>query len=219
MEAPALLPACTFPPLAWFRMAQTPGAQVCVHENYVKQSLRNRVALVDAQGPKELTLPVHRRSAPSRSLADIRFTANVSPELLLKVLRTNCGSSPFFDHYFPDVEDWANEHLHEGNSWLEAALASTRWGCDMLGWAHPETTQTFTKGDSWDDWRPKTRWAQMDEVRYPQVFEDRLGFVGGRSILDVLFHVGPETPFLPSPYGNSDPSSHGAASRTHPGRS
>ena len=27
---------------------------------------------------------------------------------------------------------------------------------------------------------------------YPQVFEDRNGFIGGRSILDAIFHGGPE---------------------------
>jgi len=206
--APALLPAATFPPLAWFQLANREGSTVCVHENYVKQSLRNRIALVDAQGATHLTMPVHRRSAETRSVQDVKFTAGATPDLLLKSLRTNCGSTPFFEHYFPEVEEWAHAHLQPGLSWLDAALASTRWACHALGWTHPEVSQSYQDGSGWDDWRPKARWSGLPETRYPQVFEDRLGFAAGRSILDVLFHLGPEAPFLPSPHGNSDPAPH-----------
>lgn len=208
MDAPALLPAATFPPLVWFRLAKQEGAQVCIHENYVKQSLRNRIALVDTQGATHLTLPVHRRSATTRSVQDVLFTDAANPDLLLKSLRTNCGSAPFFEHYFPEVEDWAHTYLQPGLPWLEAALASSRWACNALSWTHPEASQSYDDGATWDDWRPKSRWANLTESRYPQVFEDRLGFVAGRSILDVLFHLGPEAPYLPSPHGNSDTASH-----------
>ena len=104
---------------------------MCVHEHFVKQSLRNRVALVNTQGPIDVSLPVHRRGAATRLVKDIVFTDAVDPGMLLKVLRTNCGRAPFFDHYFPDIEVWAEDHLHPGSSWLEAALASTVWSCEM----------------------------------------------------------------------------------------
>ena len=201
MPAPPLLPAATFPPMTWFRLASLPNATVCVSENFVKQSLRNRVALVNTQGPIEVSLPVHRRRAASRSSKDVMFTAAVKPTLLLKVIRTNCGRAPFFDHYFPDIEDWAQRHLNPGQPWLDAALASTKWSCDMLGIEHPLSSTKFDNGEAWDDWRNKARWKHVDRHRYPQVFEDRLGFVPGRSILDVLFHLGPEASTLHSQHG------------------
>ena len=205
MPAPPLLPAATFPPLMWFHLAQKERATVCVHENFVKQSLRNRVALVNTQGPIDVSLPVHRRGAATRSVKDIVFTDAVSHGMLLKVLRTNCGRAPFFDHYFPDIEVWAEDHLNPGSSWLEAALASTAWVCEMMGMSHPSVSTQFEQGDAWDDWRVKSRWKSVASERYSQVFEDRLGFVGGRSILDVLFHLGPEAATLPSRHGNHDP--------------
>lgn len=208
MDAPALLPAATFPPLAWFHLAQHPQARVCVHEHYIKQSVRNRIALVNSQGPASVTLPVSRRTAPSRGVQHLFFTEKTNPNLILKALRTNCGSAPFFEHYYPDVEEWAHSYALPGHSWLEAALASTQWVCAAVGWSHPESTSAYHDGTSWDDWRPKSRWKTLSTPRYPQVFEDRLGFVPGRSILDVLFHLGPETPSLPSPHGNFHSASH-----------
>ena len=204
MPKAPLLPAATFPPLTWFHLAQREGAHVCRHENYVKQSLRNRVSLVNPQGPTTVTLPVHRRGASTRSVQDIVFTDAVHPELLLKVLRTNCGRAPFFEHYFPEIEDWAHRQLKAGQSWLDAAEASVQWACDTLGTPLPAPTSTYESGDGWDDWRPKARWNDVDTPRYPQVFEDRLGFVSGRSILDVIFHLGPEASSLPSRHGNHD---------------
>lgn len=204
MNRAPLLPVATFPPLMWFQLAKLPGATVCVHENYVKQSLRNRIALVNTQGPVDFTFPVHRRSAASRGVQDLFFTDAARPEALLKVLRTNCGSAPFFDHYLPEIEAWAVQHLRPGNSLLEAAWASLEWACHELGTPLPARSASYESGENRDDWRPKNRWRSLNTPRYPQVFEDRLGFVPGRSILDVLFHVGPEAALLPSQHGNQD---------------
>ncbi len=205
MPAPPLLPAATFPPLTWFQLAKEDQATVCVHEHFVKQSLRNRVALVNPQGAIDVSLPVHRRGAATPSVKDIAFTNAVRPGMLLKVLQTNCGRAPFFDHYFPEIETWAEAHLKPGRPWLDAALSSTAWGCDMLGMPHPARSVQFEQSARWDDWRVKARWKTACTDRYPQVFEDRLGFVSGRSILDVLFHLGPEAATLPSRHGNHHP--------------
>ena len=59
--------------------------------------------------------------------------------------------------------------------------------------AHPPVTQRYHEHVPHDH-RPKSAWRGLATPTYPQVFEDRLGFVAGRSILDVLFHVGPEAP-------------------------
>ena len=203
MPKAPLLPAATFPPLIWFHLARREGAHVCGHENYVKQSLRNRVALVNPQGATTVTLPVHRRGAFTRSVQDIVFTDAVHPELLLKVLRTNYGRAPFFEHYFPEIENWSHCYLKSGQSWLDAALASTTLASNWLGQAHPALTPSYLEAEPHSDWRLKARWLGVSSAPYPQVFEDRLGFVGGRSILDVVFHLGPEAASLPSRHGDT----------------
>ena len=201
--ARAILPAALFPPAAWFEVARKPDSLVCQHEHYVKQSLRNRIALVQSQGPCFVTVPVHRRGASSRSLRDILFTDKVDPGVLLKPLCTNCGRAPFFEHYMDDVERWSFDHLQPGRSWLDAALASTTLASNWLGQAHPALTPSYLEAEPHADWRLKARWLGISSAPYPQVFEDRLGFVGGRSILDVVFHLGPEAASLPSRHGDT----------------
>ena len=201
--ARAILPAALFPPAAWFDVAQKPDTLVCQHEHYVKQSLRNRIALVQSQGPCFVTVPVHRRGAASRGLHDILFTDKVHPDLLLKPRQTYCGSAPFFEHYIDNVERWSHDHLRPGGSWLEAALASTALACEWLGRDHPRLTSSYLTVDHGKDWRQKRLWRIASTAPYPQVFEDRLGFVEGRSILDVVFHLGPEAASLPSRHGDA----------------
>ena len=199
----AILPAALFPPAVWFDVARSPETLICRHEHYVKQSLRNRIALVQSQGPCFVTVPVHRRHAASRGLEDILFTSKVNPGVLLKPLRTNCGSAPFFEHYMDDVERWSHLHLKPGGSWLEAALASTVMASGWLGQPHPSLSPSYLIVEPRQDWRRRDLWREASPVHYPQVFEDRLGFVGARSILDVVFHIGPEAASLPSRHGDS----------------
>lgn len=205
MAFPPLLPAATFPPLAWFHLALRQGSRVCIHENFVKQSLRNRICLVDSCGPMHVTFPIEKPNRLYRDTRGIRFSDKVHPSLLLKVLQTNCGKAPFYEHYLPDITEWANTWLQPGQFMTQAALSSTQWACSSLGWDHPELTSEYLDGMDWDDWRPKARWKAIKTPRYPQVFEDRLSFVSGRSILDVLLHVGPDTRDLPSCHGNDSP--------------
>ena len=172
-----LLPTATFPPLAWFHRAQHSGVEACVHEHYVKQSLRNRVALVGPEGPFDLSLPVHRRGASTRNIRDVLFTDRVEPKAFLRVLQTNCGRAPFFDHLLPEVEAWAHEHLVPGAPLLEASLASTRWACHWLGMAHlshPEIPRTRPS-------RPPTqvRLAWLGHPHLPPSVRRSLGFCGG----------------------------------------
>ena len=202
-SAGAILPAALFPPAVWFDVARKPTTLVCQHEHYVKQSVRNRIALVQSQGPCFVTVPVHRRGAASRGLHDILFTDKVHPDVLLKPLRTNCGSAPFFEHYMDDVDRWSHDHLQPGGSWLDAALSSTALASEWLDQAHPALTPSYLKVEPHQDWRKKEPWQSASTAPYPQVFEDRLGFVGGRSILDVVFHLGPEAATLPSRHGES----------------
>ena len=78
--------------------------------------------------------------------ADIVFTDRIAPGMLLKGLQTHCGRTPYFDHYFPEIEAWAHAHLLPGNAWLDAAIASTQWACEAMGFAHPERSSAYIDG-------------------------------------------------------------------------
>jgi hypothetical protein len=190
-----ILPACPFPPLSWYHLAYSPGstATIEVHDNYIKQSIRNRILLANSSGPWDLTLPVHRRNADSRLIRDIIFTDQMNPQFILKNIKTAYGSAPFYIHFEDSLTELLNRCGNPGDSLLAFNIATIRWVESELGLSQTPTSSSFIK-DYDSDLRHKSSLISNDWVYkpYPQVFEDRNGFISGRSILDAIFHGGPE---------------------------
>ena len=190
-----ILPACPFPPLSWYKLAYSEGAAsvIDIHENYIKQSLRNRMLLANSQGVWDLTLPVHRRNMESRAMKDVLFTDQMDPGLLLKNIKTAYSSAPYYEHFEESLMELFGEFGNPGQSLLEFNLATLDWVVEELGISSIEVSKEYIKVAE-SDFRKKgvlnsEKWIYTE---YPQVFEDRNGFLKGRSILDAIFHGGPE---------------------------
>lgn len=190
-----ILPCCPFPPLSWYSLAynEKSDSLIDVHENYVKQSLRNRILLANSQGVWDFTLPVHRRNAESRLMKDIVFTDKMDPAFLLKNIRTAYSSSPYFEHFETSLTELFETMGNPGQSLLDFNLATIRWIEDELGITPINTSGSYIETTE-NDYRAKTALTNRNwhYSPYPQVFEDRNGFIAGRSILDAIFHGGPE---------------------------
>ena len=191
-----VLPCCPFPPLSWYHLAyqNDKSAVIEVKDNYIKQSIRNRILLSNSQGVWDFTLPVHRRNADSRLIEDIVFTDQMDPIFLMKNIKTAYGSSPFYEHFEDSLERLFNEFGNPGQSLLEFNLQTIRWVEEELGLKSVETSSEYMKCEDELDFRIKSKLTSnsWQYKPYPQVFEDRNGFIGGRSILDAIFHGGPE---------------------------
>tara|TARA_B110000444_G_C18764295_1_gene559126 strand:- start:579 stop:1199 length:621 start_codon:yes stop_codon:yes gene_type:complete len=190
-----VLPLCPFPPIAWFHLAYGGfGAIVDVHENYVKQTIRNRIILANSNGRWELTLPVNRRAANSRLYIDIVFTDEMSPDFLIKHLKTAYGSAPFYEHFEDSLVALINKYGNPNQSLLEFNLQTLEWIREELGIGNLMFSEEYINTDNKDH---RIKGSFSDKIwsykPYPQVFEDRNGFVGGLSVLDAMFHGGPES--------------------------
>jgi len=200
-----VLPSCPFPNLAWYSLAYSKEGNssendvyIDVNENFVKQTLRNRISISDAQGEKFITLPVHRRNANSRSIADIYFTESINPKGIIRTIRTAYGASPFFDHFSDSLFEFIETFGKPGGSLLIFNLESLKWVESELGLS----TATFKTSEFYiepssrvNDFRINGALSNKNWIfkKYPQVFEDRNKFIDGLSILDALFHGGAET--------------------------
>nr|MBC8150913.1 WbqC family protein [Bacteroidota bacterium] len=186
-----ILPACPFPNLAWYKIALSEGeVLIDIHENYVKQTDRNRIFIADAHGAKFITLPVHRRNADSRSMSDVVFTEAMIPKVIMRHITTAYSSAPFFEHFERELMAFFEEFGTPGKSLLEFNLASLRWVEQMTDLKqeggmverskYTEPVEMFE-----GDFRKKG--ALSNQVwsykRYAQIFEDRNGFIEGRSVL------------------------------------
>ena len=198
-----VLPSCPFPSLAWCQIAYNSDASgenivVDIHENFVKQTMRNRMLLSSTQGEMMITLPVHRRTASSRLLSDILFTDEVSSTILMRHLRTSYGAAPYFEHYEDSLTKFFDTYAKPGLPLIDFNLGSLRWLEDEFGLKRISSSSNYIQHSELKsqikDLRSKNSFSNKYWTydRYPQVFEDRNDFVSGCSVLDGVFHGGPE---------------------------
>ena len=184
--------------MAYNTDAPSQDVVVDIHEHFVKQTMRNRMRLSNAQGEMMLTLPVHRRTASSRALSDIRFTEDISPTILMRHLRTGYGAAPYFEHFEHSLIQFFETYAKPGLPLLDFNLGSLRWLEDEFELKSVASSSNFMRHSDLEhpsnDFRTKESFTRENWTfdRYPQVFEDRNDFIGGCSVLDGIFHGGPE---------------------------
>ena len=192
-----VLPACPFPSLAWCQIAYNTDTHsqdivVDIHEHFVKQTMRNRMRLSNAQGEMMITLPVHRRTASSRALSDIRFTEDISPTILMRHLRTGYGAAPYFEHFEHSLIHFFETYAKPGLPLLDFNLESLRWLEDEFELKSVASSSHFMRHSELkypsNDFRTKESFTSdnWSFERYPQVFEDRNDFYFAAKILQPL---------------------------------
>jgi hypothetical protein len=110
---------------------------------------------------------------------------------------TSCyNKSPWFDYYRDELEELYSRPYHNLMEWN---IDGFKWVCDKMsiktGWSLSETYNKNYVDDDVLDWRNHLKPSTINKLyphakRYPQVFEDRFGFVPNLSVLDHLFCAG-----------------------------
>lgn len=172
------------------------------HENYIKQTYRNRCMILSANGAMPLSIPVDKAMPGKCPIRDIRLSDhNPWQTLHWRSIEAAYNSSPFFEYYRDAIEPYFQQKwdfLFDFDIALQEAILSC---LDM----NPDITFTdsFQKEVSSDvlDLRyslePTTEPFQVDqnykEISYYQVFDKKFGFISNLSIIDLLFNMGPES--------------------------
>jgi hypothetical protein len=115
-----------------------------------------------------------------------------------KTITSLFNKSPWFDYYRHDLEDIYRKRFDFLMDWN---LACFEWAADKMAikakvsLSEKRLDESDLNGEKTEDWRGRLMPATINKVfpqpkRYPQVFEDRLGFVPNLSILDYLFCTG-----------------------------
>lgn len=195
-----LLSTAYFAPVRYFsKLISYPEIYIEQHENFVKQTYRNRTVILGANGPIPLIVPVEKGRDRKVTIKDLRIAYDEEWQRNhWRTIFSAYNSSPFFEYYADDIETFFrkkpvflfdfNQQITETILELIEAEVNIKLTDDFE--QIPENCLNFREQIS-----PKLHLINPDphfEVQpYTQVFSEKFGFVPDLSILDLLFNEGP----------------------------
>ncbi len=169
------------------------------YENFQKMSFRNRYIVSGANSAITLSIPIVGGREQKTLITEVRINNATNWQLNhWRTLLSAYSKAPFFEFYSQDIKAL----IFSGEDFLFSLnIKILTWLCNALKInAVIEFTDQFIAHYENDlDYRnhflPKS--FQENTInwlpKYPQVFEDRLGFQPNLSILDLMFCQGPNS--------------------------
>ncbi|MEO7531280.1 MAG: WbqC family protein [Sediminibacterium sp.] len=167
------------------------------YESYQKMSFRNRCMVAGSNGVVGLSVPLEKGRGQKELMKDVRISHSANWRVQhLRTIESCYSRSPFFEFYRDGV--WALLEKEE-NFLLDQNLKILDWLKKVLKCnGEISLTEEYQKTyppeivDCRNRLVPKNYAQQVNDLRYTQVFEDRIGFAPNLCILDLLFCCGPE---------------------------
>ena len=166
------------------------------HENFVKQSYRNRCKIYGANGELSLSIPVKRDNVKTK-ISDLVIDYDTNwPKLHWKSIESAYRSSPFFEYYqdeFIPFYEKKYKFLFDFNTEMQNMILE-HLDIDV----NVKLTHKYTSAQElkFDDFRekihPKKSYSQdnFKLIEYTQVFHEKHSFIPNLSIIDLLFNEG-----------------------------
>ncbi len=176
------------------------------HETYPKQSWRNRCRIVTASGVQDLSIPVSRPRGRYSKTGEVMIKPSGPWRgKHWRAIRSAYGKAPYFAYY----EDlfaplFLEKHSATGEVPLitfNEHLLTAVFRCLGVP-VRLSKTASFSKNpvslhDLRDRFSPKASRQHPATFSgwpgYHQVFSDRLGFIPNASVIDLIFHLGPDS--------------------------
>ena len=106
-----LLSTTYFGPVQWYQKLNRHRCIIEQHDNFVKQTYRNRCVIASANGPQTLTVPIERYDGMKCAMRDIRISDHGNwRHLHWQALVSAYGETPFFEYYADDIRPFFEEH-------------------------------------------------------------------------------------------------------------
>jgi len=197
MEKSILLSSHYFPSIAYFELlVKYENILIDFGEHFVKQSYRNRCIIYTSNGSLPLSIPVIRNNKTIVNEVLLESNSNWKNSHW-KAISSAYNSSPFFEFYEDDLK---NVFFKDYKSLPELNTALLSHICKEIGIVISINTSKLyvEKSETNLDFRnlinAKKNYIQANNYpRYIQTFEEKHGYIKNLSILDLLFHEGPET--------------------------
>jgi hypothetical protein len=184
-----------FGPISYWKQIINSNILWDVHQNYVKQSYRNRTFIHSANGLHKLTIPVKHSKIKFPMLNAEIDNKTAWQKNHWRSIQTAYSSSPFFEFYKDSLEQVYNKKY----TYL------VKFNFDMIKlvfeWLNIEIKLKLSKEykvvyDDSLDLRKKIENQKHSISKnkiYNQVFFEKNGFLNDLSIIDLIFNEGPNS--------------------------
>lgn len=209
-----LLSTAFFPPVSWFAAAAKDWGRVVVtnpssfcdvyleaHENFQKQSYRNRCIIASANGPEAISVPVvHDGDIFHTPITEIRVDYKDQwVKKAWRAIESAYSTSAYFEYYKDDIYAILSSGIP--TLWdlnlriIEFFIQKIRLGIRIV------PTESYASAGNALDYRnvihPKRQNAILKDLDmekpYFQVFAGKYGFQSDLSVMDLLFNEGPQS--------------------------
>lgn len=196
MPGKILLSTAYLPPVDYFSLIADAG-EICLeaHENYIKQSYRNRCYILSSQGAHLLSVPVFEGSRHKVPVRQVRIDYSKRwQQVHLRAIVSSYRCSPYFEFFYESLEKIIladNEFLWDLNMELLKALLKMLKIKKPLYISEEFAPPANDPGDF--RYRPDPAKPPLFEHRrYLQVFSATHEFIPNLSIIDLIFNQGPD---------------------------
>jgi hypothetical protein len=183
-----------FPSISHFvAMAQADTITFEMEDNFQKQTNRNRTYIYSPNGIQLLNIPVKHSKETHQKTKDVRIETDFDwQKQHFKSLEAAYRSSPFFEYFEDDIYPlFQKKHTFLMDLNFDVLDVVTK--CLRMKLEFQKTTEYFHEVDaSFADFRflanGKKDTSQFEV--YPQVFQEKAGFLNNLNVLDLLFNEG-----------------------------
>ena len=187
-----LLPSSYLAPIGYYAiLIQYSGCTIEQYEYFVKQTIRNRCAILGANGKLILSIPKQRKSSSKTILKDIKISYDATwQKLHWKSITSSYRSSAYFEYYedlFAPFYQQKERYLLDFNIKLQEIVFKCLQTDDTS-----KLSETYQKNGVKGDLR-NFLFQVQNLNKYQQVFENNFDFIPNLSIIDLLFNLGPES--------------------------
>ncbi|MBI1222034.1 MAG: hypothetical protein GC180_05470 [Bacteroidetes bacterium] len=172
----------------WQMLARSESVSIEQHDHFVKQTYRNRCRILGPNGIQDLIVPIQGRNK-RQAMNQVKISYQESwVRVHLNGLLTAYRSAPYFDYLFPELETIL---LAQPVYLLEMNESIRRFFMKRIGLEasfHLSKSYDLDQGEV--DYReanhPKTE--KPEGMTYPQVFQEKFGFLSGAGVIDLLMN-------------------------------
>lgn len=201
-----VLSTAYFAPVAYYALLyHEPDIVIEAHENYNKQSYRNRMFIGTNQGPLALSVNIEKGYEVKSPIREVRLSNHGDWRHQHEIaLMSNYGSTPFYDYYIDDILKvlycdqqtlfGLNEKIRELICRFIGITTKVRYS------EHYLENESMEFRDLRNSLHPKKdisiAMPEFEAKPYYQVTGQKQPFMPNLSILDLLFNLGPESIFV-----------------------